>query len=148
MAWLYPDLHAYRKTEATQMWRTMTVAVMLVAVPVSPAAAQDSVAGTWNLSVVFDQGSGTPTVVFQQDGETLTGTYTSQLGQYPLKGTFKEKTITFTISVDMQGNEIAFVYTGVLEADGTLKGTVDLGGMASGTWTGKKAADCSMESRP
>ena len=26
-----------------------------------------------------------------------------------------------------------------VEADGTLKGTVDLGGMAGGTWTGKKA---------
>ena len=123
------------------MWRTLTVAVMLVAVSVIPAAAQDSVAGTWNLSVVFDQGSAAPTVVFKQDGETLTGIYTGQLGQYRLKGTFKEMKIAFTISVDMQGNQIALVYTGALEADGTLKGTVDLGGMASGTWTGKKAAD-------
>ena len=128
------------------MWRILTVAVMLVAVSVFPAAAQDSVAGTWNLSVVFDQGSAAPTVVFKQDGETLTGTYTGQLGQYPLKGTFKEKKSAVTFSVYLKGKAIARVYTGALEADGTLKGTVDLGGMASGTWTGKKAADSSMES--
>ena len=58
-----------------------------------------------------------------------------------VEGTFKEKNIAFTVSVNMQGNEIALVYTGILEADGTLKGTVDLGGMASGTWTGRKAED-------
>lgn len=120
-------------------WRMLVVVVMCVAASVSSAATQDSVAGTWNLSVVFDQGSGAPTVVFQQDGEKLTGTYTGQMGEYPLTGTFKDKKIAFTVSVNMQGNEIALVYTGTLEADGTLKGTVDLGGMAGGTWTGKKA---------
>jgi len=120
-------------------WRMLVVVVVFVAASVSSAATQDSVAGTWNLSVVFDQGSGAPTVVFQQDGEKLTGTYTGQMGEYPLKGTFKDKKIAFTVSVNMQGNEIALVYTGTLEADGTLKGTVDLGGMAGGTWTGKKA---------
>ena len=120
-------------------WRMLVVVmVVFVAAPASFAAAQDSVAGTWNLSVVFDQGSGAPTVVFQKDGEKLTGTYTGQMGHYPLEGTFKDKKIAFTVSVNIQGNEIALVYTGTLEADGTLKGTVDLGGMASGTWTGKK----------
>lgn len=113
--------------------------VMLVAA--GAARAQDSVAGTWNLQVVFDQGSGAPTVVFKQDGEKLTGTYTGQMGQYPLEGTFKDKAIAFTVAVDVQGNQITFTYVGTLEADGTLKGTVDLGGMASGTWTGKKAED-------
>jgi hypothetical protein len=134
-----PNLLGFRKTEATMKWRMLVVVVVFVAASVSSAATQDSVAGTWNLSVVFDQGSGAPTVVFQQDGEKLTGTYTGQMGEYPLKGTFKDKKIAFTVSVNMQGNEIALVYTGTLEADGTLKGTVDLGGMAGGTWTGKKA---------
>jgi hypothetical protein len=63
------------------------------------------------------------------------------MGQNPLEGTFKDKKIAFTVSVNMQGNEIALVYTGTLEADGTRMGTVDLGGMAGGTWTGKKAGD-------
>jgi hypothetical protein len=140
MAGAHPDLFGFTRTEAAMKFRTLiAVAVAVFAASVSSAATQDSVAGTWNLSVVFEQGSGSPTIVLQQDGEKLTGTYTGQMGQYPLSGTFTEKKITFTVTVDMQGNQLAFVYTGTLEADGTLKGTVDLGGMASGTWTGKKA---------
>lgn len=123
------------------MQRTLIVAVILLAMPLAAGGSQDSVAGTWSLQVVFDQGSGAPTVVFKQDGEKLTGTYTGQMGQYPLEGTFKDKKIAFTIVIDMQGNQVAFTYAGTLEADGSLKGTVDLGGMASGTWTGKKAED-------
>lgn len=117
------------------------VALVLTATVGAVAIAQDSVAGTWNLSVVFDQGSGTPTAVFAQDGEKLTGTYTGQMGQFPLEGTFKDRKIAFTVMVDVQGNQLAFSYAGTLEDDGTLKGTVDLGGMASGTWTGRKAED-------
>lgn len=121
------------------MKRRMSVVMAMLLVTAALAAGQDSVVGTWNLQVVFDQGSGAPTVVFKQDGEKLTGTYTGQMGQYPLEGTFKDKKIAFTVMIDMQGNQVAFTYVGALEADGTLKGTVDLGGMASGTWTGKKA---------
>ena len=121
------------------MKQRMSVLIAVLLVTAALAAGQDSVAGTWNLQVVFDQGSGAPTVVFKQDGEKLTGTYTGQMGQYPLEGTFKDKKVAFTVMIDMQGNQVAFTYAGALEADGTLKGTVDLGGMASGTWTGKKA---------
>lgn len=122
-------------------WRAAVVFAVVVTASAAMAASQNSVAGTWNLSVVFDQGSGSPTIVVKQAGEKLTGTYTGQMGEFPFEGTFKDQNIAFTVSVNMQGNEIALVYTGTLEADGTLKGTVDLGGMASGTWTGKKAKD-------
>jgi hypothetical protein len=30
------------------------------------------------------------------------------------------------------------VYTGKIEADGKMKGDVDLGGLGKGTWTGAK----------
>ena len=56
------------------MKRRMSVLIAMLLVTVALAASQDSVAGTWNLQVVFDQGSGAPTVVFKQDGEKLTGT--------------------------------------------------------------------------
>ena len=121
------------------MHRPILVAAALVALAVGVVAAQSSVAGTWNLTVQFDQGSGTPTVVFEQDGETLTGTYTGQLGEAPLTGTLKGKDITFRVTYRVQGYDTEFVYAGTLESEATMKGTVDLGGMASGTWTGKKA---------
>ena len=121
------------------MHRTLFVALAVVALAVGLGAAQASVAGKWTLSVQFEGGSGAPTVVFKQDGETLSGTYTGQLGEAPLTGTIKDKAIVFRVKYNVQGYETEFVYSGTLESETTMKGTVDLGGMASGTWTGKKA---------
>ena len=119
--------------------RIMFVAAALIAMAIGLGAAQASVAGTWNLTVQFDQGSGAPTVVFAQDGETLTGTYTGQFGEAPLTGTLKGQDIVFRVKISAQGYDVEFTYSGTLESETTMKGTVDLGGMASGTWTGKRA---------
>jgi len=121
------------------MHRTLFAAAGLIALAVGLGAAQASVAGKWTLSVQFEDGSGTPTVVFTEDGETLSGTYTGQLGEAPLTGTLKDKKIVFRVKYNVQGYEAEFVYSGTLESETSMKGTVDLGGMASGTWTGKKA---------
>ena len=37
-----------------------------------------------------------------------------------------------------EGTSIVVPYAGTVERDGTLKGTVDLGGQASGTFTAKR----------
>ena len=120
------------------MHRPILVAAAFIALVVGLGAAQQSVAGKWNLAVQFEQGSGAPTVVFKQDGETLTGTYTGQFGEAPLTGTLKGKDIVFRVKVSAQGYDVEFTYSGTLDSETTMKGTVDLGGMASGTWTGKR----------
>jgi len=121
------------------MQRIVFVAAALVVLAIGLGAEQASVAGKWNLSVQFDQGSGAPVVVFEQDGQTLSGTYTGQFGEFPLEGTLKDGKISFRVKVTVEGQDLVFAYSGSLESDGTLKGTVDLGGMATGTWTGEKA---------
>src|SRR3990172_7652255 len=118
------------------MHRPILVAAAFIALVVGLGAAQQSVAGKWNLTVQLEQGSGAPTVVFKQDGETLTGTYTGQFGEAPLTGTLKGKDIVFRVKISAQGYDVEFTYSGALESETTMKGTVDLGGMASGTWTG------------
>src|SRR4051812_13726272 len=51
----------------------------------SAAAAQSDsrvdVSGTWTMAVETAAGSGTPTIVLKQDGETLSGHYSGQLGE-------------------------------------------------------------------
>ncbi len=121
--------------------RIPLMALALIALTIGLGATQASVAGKWNLTVQFEQGSGAPTVVFKQDGETLSGTYTGQFGEVPLTGTLKDREIVFRVKVNAQGYEAEFVYSGTLESDTTMKGTVDLAGMASGTWTGKRAGE-------
>ncbi len=93
------------------------------------------VSGTWQGKVETDMGSGAPVFVLKQEGERLTGTYSGTLGEAPLSGTVKGQDVT--LEIEVQGAKI--VYTGKLDADGkTMKGKVDLAGMASGTFTAQK----------
>ncbi len=96
-----------------------------------------NVTGKWLLDVQTDAGSGTPTVTFKQEGDKLTGHYTGQLGDVDLTGTVKGNEITFSFSGDAQGQQFKVTYTGTVDKD-TMKGTLDLSGMATGTFTGKK----------
>lgn len=93
-----------------------------------------NITGTWTFEVETSAGSGTPTFTFKQEGETLTGQYSGQLGEAPLKGTVKGSEIHFTI----ESGQGSVVYQGTIEKDGTMKGRVQLADVASGTWTGKR----------
>jgi hypothetical protein len=101
------------------------------------AQAKIDVTGTWIFDVTTSAGSGTPTLTFKQDGENLTGTYEGQLGKAPLKGTLKGSAINFSFTGDAQGQTFTVTYSGTATND-SMKGTVDLGGQASGTFTAKR----------
>jgi hypothetical protein len=96
-----------------------------------------NVTGEWAFSVQTDQGPGTPTITFKQDGEKLTGKYNGQLGQSDLTGTVKGAAIHFTFTVDVQGQNAPVTYDGTVEKN-TMKGKMDIAGMVSGTFTATK----------
>jgi hypothetical protein len=90
------------------------------------------VSGTWNAKVETDAGSGTPVFVLKQSGEKLSGTYSGALGEGQVTGSVKGEDVV--IEFDLQGMKV--LYTGKLDSAGqTMKGKVDLAGMASGTFT-------------
>jgi hypothetical protein len=95
--------------------------------------------GTWTFDVQTDAGGGTPTVTLKQDGTKLTGHYSSQtFGEQDLAGEIDGQNVTITINADIQGTALAVVYKGTIESKDAMKGTVDLGGLGTGTWTGKR----------
>jgi len=106
--------------------------------PAAAPADKIDVSGAWIFQVETPAGSGTPTFTFKQEGEKLTGQYKGTFGEAPLTGTVKGNKIDFTIKVQAQGQEATINYTGTVEKDGTMKGTVNLGDIGSGTWTGKR----------
>jgi hypothetical protein len=110
----------------------------------SSSAAQSSprvdLTGKWLFTVTTDGGSGTPTVTLTQNGDSLTGHYSSQLlGEADLKGTVKDGKFSFALQGNVQGTAVPVTYTGTIESKDALKGSVDLGGMASGTFTAKRS---------
>ena len=96
------------------------------------------VAGTWNIAIDIGGNTATPSVTFKQDGETLTGTYSSQLlGEQKVTGTIKGNAITFEFTASFDGNAVKVTYSGTVDKD-TMKGKVTFGDMGEGTFTAKK----------
>ena len=123
--------------------RRMTVLVAMIAAASLSLAAQGAkidVTGKWAFTVQTDAGTGTPTVTLKQDGEKLSGHYSSeQLGEAELAGTVKGTEMKFTFGTELQGVQFSVVYTGTIENKDSLKGTMKIGDVANGTFTAKDA---------
>lgn len=117
--------------------RIATVAAFVVASFIPVMAQGVNITGEWAFTVQTDQGGGTPSITFKQDGEKLTGKYTGQLGVADLTGTIKGNDVKFTFTIDVQGQQAPVSYAGTVEKN-TMKGTLDIGGMVSGTFTATK----------
>ena len=103
------------------------------------AQAKVDITGKWIFTVQTDAGTGTPTVTFKQDGEKLTGHYSSQtLGEADLTGTVKGQTVHFTFVADLGGQAAPVTYDATIENKDAMKGTIDIAGLAGGTFTGKR----------
>ena len=124
------------------------VVVFVVAAVVSlpaPALARGAnqekpadVAGTWAITVETAGGTGNPTVTLKQDGETVTGTYSSQVfGEQKVTGSIKGNAITFTFTGTIEGTSITVTYSGTVDKT-AMKGKVTLGDLGEGTFTAKK----------
>jgi hypothetical protein len=97
--------------------------------------------GTWAFTIQTEAGTGSPTVTLKQDGDKLSGRYSSQvLGEADLTGSVKGKDLTFTFTANMQGTSLQVTCTGTVEDKDTLKGKIDFGSMAQGNWTAKRSS--------
>jgi hypothetical protein len=97
------------------------------------------VTGVWIFSVESPAGKSNPTLTFKQEGEKLTGQYSSQLmGQADLTGTVKGAAIEFVVSANVQGTAIELKYTGSVDSKDSMKGTLSAGDFGSGTFTGAR----------
>ena len=124
------------------MKKMFVAAVVLVAFASLTFSAQGGkvdLTGKWALTVQTDAGTGEPTMTLKQDGEKLTGHYSSQLlGEADGTGSVKDNKFTIAFAVEAQGTKLEVKYAGTIESKDSLKGTVDLGGLGSGTFTAKR----------
>ncbi len=92
------------------------------------------ISGTWTAQVTLTAGSGTAKLDIRQSGESLNGTYHGTFGDAPLHGTVKGDKVEITF-----GNDTAQAkYTGTLDGDKKMSGTVDYGEVGTGTFTATK----------
>jgi hypothetical protein len=136
-------------TEDSTMRKTVLCTILVLAATpflctdMSLAAPQNKgkvdLSGKWVFDVTTSAGSGKPIVTFKQSGETLTGHYSSMnLGEADLNGTVKGQDIAFKFVGTVQGMSVDVTYTGTIESSDAMKGTLDIGGLARGTFTAKR----------
>ena len=121
--------------------RDKTAAPPAASTPASPAAtsAPASLTGTWTVALELPNISATPTMVLKQEGEKLTGEYVSQqYGRFPLTGTVKGTDVTITFGMNVEGTALNATYTGKIDKDGKIAGTVNLGDMMNGTFAASR----------
>jgi len=103
------------------------------------APSTPSLTGDWNISVELPSMTASPTVVLKQDGEKLTGEYVSaQYGKFAVTGTTKGADVSFWFAMNVEGTGLNVTYTGTVDKDGTMKGSVNYGDMMSGTFVASK----------
>jgi len=117
------------------MWKL--IYALLISAAITFAA---DVTGTWQVTVETSQGSGTPTVILEQKGEALTGTFNSQIfGQAKITGTVKGNVIEFGFDGDAGGQTIRVSYKGTIESPTAMKGTAVYAGFDDkATWSATK----------
>ena len=111
------------------------LAALCLTVVISAQNRSNPVSGAWTFTIQSGQGTGTPTVTFNQQGETLTGHYSSMMfGEADLKGTIKESSIAFTVYAKWQGERQDLIFTGEYDGTKSMKGkySTDFG---DGTFT-------------
>ena len=98
-----------------------------------------NVSGRWIFDVTTDAGPGTPTVTLEQVGDSISGHCSSaNLGEADLRGTVQGDQIAFTFSIDALGTPLNVTYRGTVESATSMRGTMDIGGLAGGTFTATK----------
>ncbi len=135
----------------TRVRTGMVGVALLLALVASPfaQATQDkptapiSIAGKWQTSLEMEVGTASVVLVFQQNGEKLTGTYTGRYGEYPLVGKVAGRKIDFVVTIVAEGTETKMYFEGDITDTPQgllLKGVADLGGMGEAGWTAKRPA--------
>jgi hypothetical protein len=124
--------------------RRLFLSALAVGLAVAPAVAQDAakpkavdITGAWEMIVETPQGTMVITANYRQDGEMLTGTHVSEMGEAPLKGTVKGADVEYTLTLDMGGQQMSIVHKAKVDGN-TMTGSAEIEGMGTITFTAKK----------
>src|SRR5262245_12499335 len=122
-------------------------ALLLVALLASPAVAQVTVTGDWDLTIESPQGTSTVKMTLTQEGEKVSGLFKSQMGELPFTGTLTGVDLRCAFALPVQGQSLEIIMTGKVEGE-AMTGKVQFGGFGEGDWTAKRAPAAATAAAP
>jgi hypothetical protein len=119
-------------------FKSLIIVLALLFSPVLLLAQGVNVTGDWEMTVTSPRGERTQDIHFDQQGENLTVTTTTQRGdKIEGKGTVKGNEIEWTFTISTQRGEFTQTFKGKIEGD-TMSGEVQMGDFGSMPWKAKK----------
>lgn len=107
--------------------------------PAAGAATTGDVTGKWNI-VLQIAGNELPiTAALTQQGEGVSGTFMSPLGEMAVTGTMKGRSVALQFTAVTPQGALPVTMNGELGADGTFNGTAGLGPLGEAQWSGTRA---------
>ncbi len=128
-----------RLTVSSLVSLAVLTALFTVTSPLAASAQTTNVAGAWDVTLSTPQGDNTVNVVLKQDGDKITGTLASPMGEVPLTGTATAGNLKAVGNIDVGGAALELTLTGKVAGD-SLNGTVKLGDFGEFPFAGKRAA--------
>ena len=116
-----------------RMIRMAAVASALLVAAVS-LHAQANVAGEWSISFATVSGPMEMTMVLAQDGTKLTGHLTSEIGEFPVKGTIDGDQVRIVWTLNEGGKEIEVTFAARVQGN-SMNGTARLSGIGEGAFS-------------
>ncbi|HEY6213310.1 MAG TPA: hypothetical protein VIW45_13555, partial [Vicinamibacterales bacterium] len=121
--------------ETTTAATTTAAPAATSATPTEAAAANP--AGKWDVTFKTPQGDFPGTATISVDGDKLTGTFGSQMGEAPVSGTMTGKTVKLKLQAQTPQGEMQVEMTGDIDGDTIVNGKADVMGMQL-DWTAKR----------
>lgn len=108
--------------------RTKCSMLPLAILALAVAASAADISGTWKGTAQTPAGTTERTFNFKVDGNKLTGDTTSDMfGKSTIDdGKIDGDTVTFTVTIDVQGNQAKISYTGKIKGDDEIDFSVEV----------------------
>ena len=109
----------------------------LVLIPILLTAQEVDVSGDWEMTMQIRDREMIQSVHFDQDGEKITVTMESRMGESTGEGTIKGNKVEWTITRETPRGDMTITYSGTVEGD-TMTGEAQMGDFGAMEWTAKK----------
>lgn len=120
-------------------WGVALLALASFAVSAPGLSAQTpDLTGEWVFTVQSPNGTGTRQATLVQEGDSITGTISSDRATGDVIGAVEDGVVTLNALLMMASGPFEVVYEAEVTED-TMTGTVDFGSYGSGTFIGRKA---------
>lgn len=120
-------------------FRSFLLAIAALGLTAFTALRLHDLTGRWQLAVVTDNGTGYPVLELKQEGDKVSGSYTSNaMGVRSITGSVYGDTVSFVLSPSGAGEGMVLTYTARIVTPDSLDGYVDFAGQGGAKFSGAR----------